>query len=280
MDNILAERIKNAQLTKTQLRIADYFMQNQERIGSLSSLEVAQEIGVSDASIIRFSRAIGFDGFADLKDSIYNMLVQNAFSNLSLSERVAKNSETYKGGNLNHQFQNIIHQNIASVFRNNSQESYDLLTQKIVHSSNRYVIGLRGSRGVAMSFGRLLTFMLPNVRCLVDSECSSINLLQDIGKTDILIMFVMARYYKIDIECLEMARKKGAFICVIQNELTGPLNAYADLLMVASTTGMGFFNSTVSIEMIAEYILTLIGLAVDYQERLEAKDYFTRDQRL
>ena len=86
MTNILAERIKNANLTKTQKKIADYFISNQERIGSLSSIEAAQEIGVSDASIIRFSRAIGFDGFADLKDNIYDMLVQNAVSGLSLSE--------------------------------------------------------------------------------------------------------------------------------------------------------------------------------------------------
>lgn len=30
-------------------------------------MDVAREIGVSDASIIRFSRAIGYKGFTDLK---------------------------------------------------------------------------------------------------------------------------------------------------------------------------------------------------------------------
>ncbi len=280
MTNILAERIKNANLTKTQKKIADYFISNQERIGSLSSIEAAQEIGVSDASIIRFSRAIGFDGFADLKDNIYDMLVQNAVSGLSLSERVKKNSETYKNGNVPEQFQNIMHQNLVSVFRNNSPESFEKLAQTIVHARNRYVIGLRGCRGTALNFGRLLTFMLPNVHCLIDGECASINLLQDIGEGDILVMFVLTRYYKIDIECLELAKKKGATICIIQNELTGPLNKYADLLFVVSTIGMGFFNSTMSMQMIAEYTLTLIGHHVDYKERLEQKDYITREQRL
>ena len=30
-------------------------------------MDIAKEIGVSDASIIRFARAIGYEGFTDLK---------------------------------------------------------------------------------------------------------------------------------------------------------------------------------------------------------------------
>lgn len=60
MTNILAERIKNANLTKTQKKIADYFISNQERIGSLSSIEAAQEIGVSDASHYSFFKGNWF----------------------------------------------------------------------------------------------------------------------------------------------------------------------------------------------------------------------------
>lgn len=116
MTNILAERTK-CQSDKDAEKNCRLLYQQSRRIGSLSSIEAAQEIGVSDASIIRFSRAIGFDGFADLKDNIYDMLVQNAVSGLSLSERVKKNSETYKNGNVPEQFQNIMHQNLVSVFR-------------------------------------------------------------------------------------------------------------------------------------------------------------------
>lgn len=41
----------------------------------MSSMDVAKEIGVSDASIIRFARAIGYLGFTDLKNDIYNSLI-------------------------------------------------------------------------------------------------------------------------------------------------------------------------------------------------------------
>ena len=40
-----------------------------------NGMDVAKEIGVSDASIIRFARAIGYLGFTDLKNDIYNSLI-------------------------------------------------------------------------------------------------------------------------------------------------------------------------------------------------------------
>lgn len=280
MKNILADRIKEAKLTKTQLRIADYFIANQERIGSLSSLEAAHEIGVSDASIIRFSRAIGFDGFADLKAQIYDMLVENSLFNLSLTERMEKSSEKYKDGDLTAQFQKLAHQDMLSAFRGNSPESFQRTADALVHASQRYVIGLRGCRGTALSFGRLLSFMLPGVHCLIDDECSSISQMQDITENDVLIMFVFRRYYKIDIAFLELARQKGAAVCLVQTELTSPLSSYADIILTVASDSITFFNSNIGMMVTAEYILALIGRQVAYHDRVEQRDAITEIQRL
>ena len=280
MKNILAEKIKNANLTKTQKQIAEYFLNNQDKIGSLSSMEVAQEIGVSDASIIRFSRVIGFEGFADLKESIYNMLVENAFSGLTLSERMEKSSEKYGEGDLIGQFQNVMQQFILYFFRNNSKEDFDRLAEHMIHAKNKYIIGLRGCRGIAMDFSRLLSFMLPDVRCLTDGECASINSLQDVNENDVVLMFAFSRYYKIDLGYLEMAKKYGAKICLILNDVAGPLNSYADVVLLASTSNMSFFNSKIGTEVIAEYLLTLIGRHVDFKDRIEERDAIVAEQLL
>ena len=51
MGNILIDRIKNAKLTKSQKQIADYFIRNQDKIGRLSAMEAAREIGVKKVLI-------------------------------------------------------------------------------------------------------------------------------------------------------------------------------------------------------------------------------------
>ncbi|MBO5493775.1 MAG: hypothetical protein J5974_10655, partial [Pyramidobacter sp.] len=63
MENVIAERVKNARLTHVQMKIAEYIIANPEAAGRSSSMEVARAAGVSDVSVTRFARAIGYPGF-------------------------------------------------------------------------------------------------------------------------------------------------------------------------------------------------------------------------
>ncbi len=280
MANMLAERIGNANLTKTQKKIANYFIENQERIGSLSSMEVAQEIGVSDASIIRFSRQIGFDGFADLKAHIYDMLVETAFSGLSLSERASQNKEIYQDNYEPDNYTRLVNENLSSVFHNNKVQDFERIADLCAESRHKYVIGMRGCKGRAMDFGRLLSFMLPDVYILTDDECVTINQMQDLKEDDFVIMFVFSRFYQIDRDYLEMAKKRGAKICVVTNDVTEKIASYADIVIVTASRGMSFFNSTMAQNMAAEYILTLVSGKVDYKDRIEERDRLTESRRI
>ena len=132
MANLLTERIKNAELTKKQRIIGDYFIKNQERIGNLSAMDIAYEIGVSDASIIRFSKAIGFEGYADLKNRIYDMLVENSSNRIPLTERMRMNYEKMKDGDLTEQFIQKVQDNISDVFSHNSAEDFEMIADAMI----------------------------------------------------------------------------------------------------------------------------------------------------
>jgi len=278
MGNIIAERVKDIKLTKSQKLIAEYFINNQDRICNLSSQDLAKEIGVSDASIIRFSRAVGFEGYADLKNHMYGALVASARGNMSLSERFTKNVEKYGADPLH--FQQLVHENIDSVFRNNSPEDFEAVTDALINANSRYIIGLRGCRGIAFKFGRLLAFMLPAVHTLTDTECSSIHNLQDINKQDVLLMIVYSRFYKIDLHYVKMAKERGAKVCIITDQITGPLTPYADNILLVSSNNMSFFHSTLAADTIIEYIANRISTQVDFKERMDEQDRITQDQRL
>ena len=134
---ILAERLKESKLTNQQHRIADYFLKNEERIGNMSSMDVAREIGVSDASIIRFSRAIGYKGFTDLKNDIYNSLAGEASAavrNMQLSDRFDVLSGKFNDQNIPDTFVELMNYNITKTFHQNPVESYDTDVQTQVHN--------------------------------------------------------------------------------------------------------------------------------------------------
>lgn len=271
--------MKRTKFTKTQKKIADYFLDNQEKLGGLSSLEVSQEIGVSEASLIRFCRLIGYEGFKDMKSHVYSMLVENAFTGLSLGERLTQSTGKFMQTDPQIQFQSFMYQNMLSVF-GNSPEDFSRATEILTSSQHKYIIGLRGCRGIALTFSRTLSFMLPNVTCLNDGEGMSVSRMQDATKNDAVIMFVFSRYYKTDMKYASLARRNGAKICLITNEINGPLQDSADLTLYVSTTGMSFFHSTIGASVISEYILTLVSRQADYRKRLEERDEITAEQRI
>lgn len=280
MANLLAERIKNTELTKKQRIIGDYFIKNQERIGNLSALDIANEIGVSDASIIRFSKAIGFEGYAELKNKIYDMLVENSSNKIPLTERMRINYEKLKDGDVTEQFIQKIQDNISDVFSHNSLENFETIANAMVNGKRRYVIGLRGCKGTAIGFGRLLSFMMPNVTAIIDSECTSISLIQDLKEGDVVLMFVFSRFYKIDLEYLKFAKKNGAQIYLVINDVASILSSYADDILIVPTDSMNFCHSTTALNVITEYLITLISRKCEFKERIDTRDQITEDQRL
>ena len=69
MNTSLQQRIQSADLTRTEKRIADYFLDHSESLYFMTARDIAQELGVSDTSIIRLCRALGYRGFRELQES-------------------------------------------------------------------------------------------------------------------------------------------------------------------------------------------------------------------
>jgi len=61
--------------------IAEYFIDNYDRIPFLSISEIANEIGTSKATLVRFAKKIGTDGFYELKEIITQDLQNKINSN-------------------------------------------------------------------------------------------------------------------------------------------------------------------------------------------------------
>ena len=285
MENVIAARVKTARLTKAQQKIAEYFLQNPERVGISSSMEVAKAIGVSDASITRFARAIGYEGFTDLKNDIYNNLAAKAaggVNSLSLVERFDNNQAVYGGGDARMAFLKHLQYNLERTFQHNAEEQFDRVAAMLIHAEHRYIVGFRGCLGVAGQFAWLLRFLLDHVVSVSDEGPGGVGSLQDIGEKDCAVFFSVSRYYRSDLRLMELARKRGAGICLITNHILSPLSEPADVVMIAETKHAGFFNSTTAINTISEYLVTKIAQTCSevYRQKADERDTLTEDLRL
>lgn len=62
----LAKKIQSMTLTRTDVEIAEYILAHLSTIGFQTSTTLAEAIGVSDTSVIRFIRKLGFKGYSGI----------------------------------------------------------------------------------------------------------------------------------------------------------------------------------------------------------------------
>lgn len=285
MENVIAERVKHATLTKAQQKIADYFIRNPERVGMCSSMEVAKEIGVSDASIIRFARAIGYEGFTDLKNDIYNSLAMQASggaNSLSLSERYEVNRSKYGGSGSREDYMKVLRYNQERTFQHNDEAVFDQAVSRLISAKHRYVVGFRGCLGTGIQCAWLMRFLLDHVTSVSDEGPGGIGLLQDISSEDCALFFSLSRYYKSDLRLAELCKRRGASVIAVTDSVLSPLADLADVLLLAEVKQMSFFNSTVAVNMVSEYLITKIAQQRSeiYQATAKERDLLTEELRL
>ena len=83
----LRELIHHANLTKTQKTIAEFILDNSSEACFMTSTEIAQKLAVSESSVIRFSRSLGYSGFMDFQKALRKSYQGKVLSILKLHHR-------------------------------------------------------------------------------------------------------------------------------------------------------------------------------------------------
>ena len=65
-NKLVAEHLDR--LTKSEKRIADYMLRNQDEVAFLSAAEIAEQLDLSEATMVRFARTLGFDSYPAMRE--------------------------------------------------------------------------------------------------------------------------------------------------------------------------------------------------------------------
>lgn len=286
MTDTLEQRIEKARLTTGQRAIAQYFLKNQNRICTMTSLAVAREIGVSDASVIRFSRAIGYAGFADLKADFYSSLGQDIcrtdVGDYPLDKRLDIQTSKYRDLDLARELLRLLINNAEQSIRQNSPQAYEKVVEALAFGHKKIILGLRGGKGCAVQFGRVLGYLMDDVQVITSGDSDDIAQLQRLQKGDVVLAVSYARYYKTDPILAELITKHGAALYTLTDSMKSPLAKTANAVLLVETKHMGFSNSTVGTNCVLEYLLTMLcwKYPKKYQARLEERERFLETLRL
>ncbi|MCL2205054.1 MAG: MurR/RpiR family transcriptional regulator [Treponema sp.] len=268
---VLEDEIRKARLTKTSKQIADFVLENVSRICFMTTDEISREMGVSDASIIRFAQSLGYSGFADLQKRMQTSLSDHlehstGDSQLPPFERINRIVPYLADDNLVQSMMEVMTRNFEDTFKYNDMKKVEKISKCLISSRRKFIVGTRGGQDLAFLYANLLSQALPNVFPVSHADASYFEPLLEINNKDCAIIISLPRYSDSVRKITSFINKSGAKKIVITNKATAPPAKSADILFTVGVDNVTFSNSRITSVFLAELILADVTRKIDFAE--------------
>ncbi|MCC5464719.1 MurR/RpiR family transcriptional regulator [Pelosinus baikalensis] len=258
-------------LTGSQKNIGQYVLDNYKEIAFMSAIELGEKVGVSDATIIRFARSIGYSGFAELRKQIREGIKNFDPPHKRLSQSV---DDLHNDNDLISQVGKKDLKNLEEFLVNFDMDKINQAVDEIYKANIIYLIGA-GSSGVLIDFLALhLRRMGFRVLALSEGGVASIEKIIPITENDLLIACSFPRYSKITFGAIDFAKQKAAKILSITDSYFSTMSMNSDIVFSLKIDNSTFFNSYV-VPMELCNVLTMSIL-----ERNKEKIYVTLKENI
>ena len=260
----ILEKLKNTRLTKKEKRIAEFFLDEEQRVFLMNVADIAKTIDVSDTSVIRFIKSLGFENFTDFKNSGQ----EDIKSRLDKTNDFIKNLDIIKENSIEQLYIHKINEEVNKIFNSNSQKQIKKISNLIMKAKNKYIVGFKSTAGIANFFGVRLGFMLENVSTFNIDDSVVVNSIFNIKQEDILLIFDYPMYSKAAVVLAKIARENKAKILLFTDSDNAPLAEYSDILYKVKLNGISVFNSLISTQILIEYLLTYISQFIEEKAKI------------
>ena len=212
-----------SKMSKTEKKIADYIMHNPSNHMPLTITELSNATGASEATIVRFAKRIGCDGYQQLK--ILLAKEEHHIVNKSIGEE-DDFVQIYS------KISDDIYTTLIKTKEVNTNDIYEKAFQLITRAKQIYVIGFGNSYAVCVDLVHKLLRLGCNAMAINDSHIqviASCNAHED----SLVIAISHSGYTKDIVETANIAISGGAKLLTITSDAKSPLAKISDVCLVS-----------------------------------------------
>ena len=209
-------------LSKTEKKIADFLLQRPNDIIPLYITELSKACGASEATIVRFSKHLGFDGYQQLKLAI----AQEAKSH-PINENISCNDTAI---DIFHKVCEDIYCSLEKTQKKLNEKHLEECCNAILSSDNILVCGLGNSASVALDASHKMFRLGLNAHAYTDNHMQTIAA-SHTNKNSVIIGISHSGCSRDIIQALETAKENGATTIAITNFGKSPIDKVSDILL-------------------------------------------------
>jgi DNA-binding MurR/RpiR family transcriptional regulator len=225
----------------------------------LTASKLAETIGVSESTIVRFACELGFTGYPQLKIALEELVKTKltATQRVEVSQsRLFSNEKTVLKSVLQNDADRI-----AATFEGIDQATFDAVVNEIITAKKIYIIGGRSVSPLASFFSFYLNLMVENV--INTSANTGIEVFEHIFRIDegdLCIGLSFPRYSQKTVEAMAYAKGRNAVTVAITDSISSPLASIAQHKLIAASDMLSFIDSLVAPMSVINAILVAVSL--------------------
>ena len=218
------------QLSTSEKRVADFTLANYARMPFIGINDLAKAVGVSNATVNRYTHALGFAGYQDYKQCLAR-------------EASHRNSEDLFRRSLRKDVKGDIRSDSILEDRRNLESMLELLEPASFRSAVESIAKARRVRvfgqGSSAFLAGYFAFNLSGLGIAADElACSSgvegiARKALSLDKDDVVIPIAFPRFSSLTIQVVEAVRQSGCTICAITSSISTPLAEASDIVLLA-----------------------------------------------
>lgn len=239
------------ELSPKQRRLARFFLDHEDEVAFASATYIGAQAGASPATVVRFCRALGYEGFTELQTAIRAQFPQYRTAVQKFTDQMAN------GGfpdNLPARIARAAGQNIQSTMTDLSGPDLAGAVAAIIQADRIHIFGSGlSAAAAALAEYALTTLGFSALACLNGGVRQTLEVSQ-ITARDMVIVIAIWRYMRHEVEAVKAARTAGATCLALTDSPVSPLADLADYTFVAATEGAAHSRSLAGILSLIELI--------------------------
>lgn len=235
-ENVLEIINKNYNsFSRSNKKIAKYILKNYDLIPLRNLNELKKEIGVSEATISRFSKILGYKNFNSFQKAFEQFTKKNHLSFEEIKSNLQKEDENFLFSELSNSLDTL---NV--LYSKELEEKLKEASKLLNSSKNIFILGSRTSKSSALFLYYMLREFSNNVFLLENSNDDISFKLNGSDENDILIAISYSKYTKLTYEILKYFKKQNSKVVSITDSKISPLSKYSDIVLEARNSSKTF----------------------------------------
>lgn len=256
-----------ATASKADRALANFILSQLSSVPFETAASLAAKVEVSEPTVGRFCRSIGYKSFKDLKEHLKQDIGDKPWL---VSDRLrdlrdrAKAGEDHLAAGLELEISALV-----AIYELARTEEWMRLVKRLATTPNVYATGFQTERGMAQILVNQLQYLRDGVRLLDLAGGNFAELLASDASQSCLVIFEARRYSRLARELATEAKQAGIPVTLITDPFCDWGRGLADEVFVVPTEFNQFWESTAQMASLANLLIN--GVFLELGPKVEAR---------